>query len=89
MEIGKGRKSSYHTLWSILYAAYMISNHFSTHKRPRNAPFVANSKWKRYMKNPRQFDDDSMAASSIGKFKFFDSKKLDAANARRNKKYIK
>ena len=41
------------------------------------------------MKNPRQFEDDSMAASSVGKFKFFDSKKLDAANARRNKKHIK
>ena len=62
---------------------------FSTHKRPRSAPFVASSKWKRYMKNPRQFEDDSMAASSVGKFKFFDSKKLDAANARRNTKHIK
>lgn len=54
--------------------------------RPRNAPFVAKSKWKRYMKNPRQFDDDSMASSSIGKYQFFDPSKLDAANKRRNKK---
>ena len=67
----------------------MISDDFLTHERPKNSPFVAKSKWKRYMKNPRQFDDDSMASSSIGKFKFFDSKELDAANTRRNKKHIK
>ena len=68
---------------------YDLSDDVSAHKRPKNSPFVAKSKWKRYMKNPRQFDDDSMASSSIGKFKFFDSKKLDAANVRRNKKHIK
>lgn len=50
---------------------------------------MATSKYKRYLKNPRRFDDDSMATQGIGNFQFFDQKKIDAANARRNKKHTK
>merc|ERR1711893_446680 len=56
--------------------------------RPKNSPTVATQKFKRYMKNPRRFPDDSEQQAAIGKTRFFHQDKLDAANKRRNRKPI-
>ena len=70
----------------ILY--HYLHENFPPNKRPKNSPSVSTQKFRRYMKNPHRFPDDSEQQAAIGKTRFFHQDKLDAANKRRNRKSI-
>ena len=83
-----GRKlhsSMVDTVW-YLTVFYMILKYSPPDKRPLNSSFTANKKWKRYMKNPRRFPDDSEQQRAVGTSQWFKQSQLDAANKRRNRK---